>query len=455
MPRDVTGTYTLPAGNPVVTATLISSVWANTTMVDLGTALTNSLDRTGVSAGMTGQFKAFAGAIGAPGISWGLDLTSGLYRNAAADYRYSVTGTDVIRFQAAGTVVLAQPGAVGTPPYTFIGDLTTGLFRVAAGDLGITLAGVQVADFQATGITLFNSSVAAQAQLSMVNTNTVAGNDIRIAQTAGTESSAWFVQNQNAAAASITGGQFPATTIRTLGTISGFQIGTNNIARLIIGGNGGVTIPAPSTALVALTITGINSANCMTITAGATANQSQGVVINAGTSATDFNLKLLNSAGGNIALFTGDKAISMCYTGGGGTTNPMIVSTAAGALNLGFSTANANQIIGISAGGVVTIGIGGTLTGAGGSHNVTINSVSSGSTLTLGKGQGAGTSPALVITGGAANTAAITVNTSATTGANTWTPTWTNAPFAAGTKNPAHWLPIILDGSLHYIPCVQ
>lgn len=43
MPRDVSGTYTLPAGNPVVTATTISITWANTTLSDIATALTASL----------------------------------------------------------------------------------------------------------------------------------------------------------------------------------------------------------------------------------------------------------------------------------------------------------------------------------------------------------------------------------------------------------------------------
>lgn len=47
MPRNGTGTYTLPAGNPVITQTLITSLWANTTMTDIATALTQSLTRDG------------------------------------------------------------------------------------------------------------------------------------------------------------------------------------------------------------------------------------------------------------------------------------------------------------------------------------------------------------------------------------------------------------------------
>lgn len=47
MPRNGSGTYTLPAGNPVVTGTTISSTVHNTTMSDLATGITNSLAKDG------------------------------------------------------------------------------------------------------------------------------------------------------------------------------------------------------------------------------------------------------------------------------------------------------------------------------------------------------------------------------------------------------------------------
>ena len=49
MPRNMNGTYTLPAGNPVVTNTVISSTVQNTTMSDVATALTQSIASTGVT----------------------------------------------------------------------------------------------------------------------------------------------------------------------------------------------------------------------------------------------------------------------------------------------------------------------------------------------------------------------------------------------------------------------
>lgn len=47
MARNGSGTYSLPAGNPVVTNTVISSTTHNNTMTDVGTALTNSVCRNG------------------------------------------------------------------------------------------------------------------------------------------------------------------------------------------------------------------------------------------------------------------------------------------------------------------------------------------------------------------------------------------------------------------------
>jgi len=43
MSRNGSGTYALPAGNPVVTGTTIASSWANNTMNDLAAAMTGSV----------------------------------------------------------------------------------------------------------------------------------------------------------------------------------------------------------------------------------------------------------------------------------------------------------------------------------------------------------------------------------------------------------------------------
>jgi hypothetical protein len=53
MSRNGSGTYNLPAGNPVVTGTTISSTWSNTTLSDIASALTGSVASDGQTP-MTG-----------------------------------------------------------------------------------------------------------------------------------------------------------------------------------------------------------------------------------------------------------------------------------------------------------------------------------------------------------------------------------------------------------------
>ncbi len=47
MSRNGSGTYNLPAGNPVVTGTTVTSTWANSTMTDIANALTQSVSADG------------------------------------------------------------------------------------------------------------------------------------------------------------------------------------------------------------------------------------------------------------------------------------------------------------------------------------------------------------------------------------------------------------------------
>ena len=56
MSRNGSGTYTLPAGNPVVTGTVIATTWANNTMNDLASAITDSVAADGQTP-MTGPLN--------------------------------------------------------------------------------------------------------------------------------------------------------------------------------------------------------------------------------------------------------------------------------------------------------------------------------------------------------------------------------------------------------------
>jgi len=101
MARSPTGTFTLVAGNPVITGTIITSDWANTTMPDIGAALTDSLSRTG-QGGMLAPIRGVSGSATAPAHSFTDFPRSGMYAVSANEMRYAVNGVDRMRWQAGG-----------------------------------------------------------------------------------------------------------------------------------------------------------------------------------------------------------------------------------------------------------------------------------------------------------------------------------------------------------------
>ena len=105
MPRDINGNYTLPAGNPVAPDTIISTLWANPTMEDIGQEITESLDRNG-RGGMKAPFLNLDGDVISPGISWVQEPGSGFYRNGVADMRVSINGDDAMIWTGSAVTIL-------------------------------------------------------------------------------------------------------------------------------------------------------------------------------------------------------------------------------------------------------------------------------------------------------------------------------------------------------------
>ena len=103
MGRQSDGTYVLPLAdvNPGET---IESNWANTTMNDIKTALTESLDRQG-RGGMLAPLRFIDGLVGGPGMSWKDEPTTGFYRVGLGDMRASVLATDVMRWNTSGAQI--------------------------------------------------------------------------------------------------------------------------------------------------------------------------------------------------------------------------------------------------------------------------------------------------------------------------------------------------------------
>ena len=107
MPRDGSGNYTLPAGNPVVPGTVIAATWANTTMPDIASALTNSLSRNG-QGGMLAPLQFADGSFNAPSITFTQQPTLGIYRN----------GDDILGIAGQGGNIALFNGATGNVTVT-------------------------------------------------------------------------------------------------------------------------------------------------------------------------------------------------------------------------------------------------------------------------------------------------------------------------------------------------
>ena len=104
MPRNGSGTYSLPIGNPVEPNTTIETEWANTTLEDVGNELTNSLSRTG-EGGMLAPLRFDDGTDSVPGMAWLTETSSGFYREGTAEFWATVLAEPVLQFTDNGVLV--------------------------------------------------------------------------------------------------------------------------------------------------------------------------------------------------------------------------------------------------------------------------------------------------------------------------------------------------------------
>ena len=180
MARNGSGTYNLPAGNPVTTGTTISSTWANSTLSDMATALTGSVASDGQTTPSANlPMGTFAHTNVGNATVRTMYASAGQVQDGGLTYLTSVSGADTI------TAV----GAVGMTAYatgqkfTFIaagantGAATininslgakaitkNGATALAAGDIA---SGVAVEVFyDGTQFQLLNSSVASVSSFS-------------------------------------------------------------------------------------------------------------------------------------------------------------------------------------------------------------------------------------------------------------------------------------------------
>lgn len=103
MPRNASGTYTLPV-SPFTPNTTIVSADVNSDFSDIATALTQSLATTGVSS-MTGPLRLADGSAAAPSLTLASDTTTGWYKSASGSWTYVGAGTAVMTLAAAGGTI--------------------------------------------------------------------------------------------------------------------------------------------------------------------------------------------------------------------------------------------------------------------------------------------------------------------------------------------------------------
>ena len=117
MPRNASGTYSLPEP-PFVTQTTISSTVMNSQLSDIASALTTSVASTGVTA-LTGSLKGIVGATVAYGFDG--DATTGWGSDVAGQGYFDSVGTEIVRITGTGVTIN------GTLAFTggFSGTVTT------------------------------------------------------------------------------------------------------------------------------------------------------------------------------------------------------------------------------------------------------------------------------------------------------------------------------------------
>jgi hypothetical protein len=147
MPRDANGNVTLPAGNPVVSDTDITTSWGNTTMADLATMAQDSLSRTG-KGGMLVPFKNLDGTTAAPGITFTNQTGTGFSRSSLG-IAISIAGTRIARWITGGLSLVAG---------LFRSEVADGATAVAFTldtDNDLTTAGAKLLSIQNKGVEKF------------------------------------------------------------------------------------------------------------------------------------------------------------------------------------------------------------------------------------------------------------------------------------------------------------
>lgn len=113
MSRNGSGTYSLPAGNPVTTGTQITATWGNTTLSDIASEITGSVAADGQTT-ITGPIKFSAGSVSAPAMTFSSETNTGFYRSGSGVVSMSIAGTQKYIFGASSVTLGGSASITGT-----------------------------------------------------------------------------------------------------------------------------------------------------------------------------------------------------------------------------------------------------------------------------------------------------------------------------------------------------
>jgi len=148
MSRNGSGVYTLPATNPVVPGSTISTVWANGTMTDIATALTNSVASDGQTP-MTGNLNANGNKI----VNLGAATVSG---NAVEFAQFTTpTFTGNVTCSSTGYIQIPSGTTAQRPAVPAVGEIrfntSIGAYEgYVTGIPGVTISGITYVTTTAT-----------------------------------------------------------------------------------------------------------------------------------------------------------------------------------------------------------------------------------------------------------------------------------------------------------------
>lgn len=269
MARDGSGNYSLPAGNPVVTGTTISSTVQNATMSDIASALTQSVSKDGQTA-MTGALNMGNNPItGLTGLSTQSIALSGGVAGPVISVAAPTSGTAMTITAFTGAAALALTTTSSANSLTMSDGTETAYFNTDGSHnwrLGINGAHNLTFFTNNTDRVSINSTgnVTINAPGSGIALTTKGGSSARVAQFDSTAAgSGSFISMSNSgteygtlgsALATITSYGGAATDVAiNSSTLTG--LATGNVFRLTANSTGAITINNPSSGS-ALTVNG-------------------------------------------------------------------------------------------------------------------------------------------------------------------------------------------------------